>query len=189
MHIRLRREDDIPSLVQLADNVRAVDRWPPHRVGTTREFIAGSEPLTALVADDEGVVVGHVVLHQRSAATVMTVASETLGVERSELAVVARLFVAPQVRGRGVGRALLRAAVDAATGVDRYPILDVWTELDAAIGLYQAEGWTRLGEVAFTFSSPCSPGCLHPGNSLRSFVYSAPGRGTVLSAAPEPSTS
>jgi GNAT superfamily N-acetyltransferase len=172
--IRARRESDVPQLVGLADAVRALDRWPPHRVATTRDFVAGAVPLAALVAEDDDVVVGHVAIHERSAGPVMALASEALGVGAGQLAVVARLFVDPERRDRGVGRMLLETATEAATTIARHPILDVWTELHGAIALYERAGWRRLGHVNLVFREPCGPDCLHAGGSLRSFVYSAP---------------
>lgn len=174
MRIRPRADGDLPRLVSLADSVRAVDRWPPHRTGSTRDFIASSDPLAALVAEDDREVVGHVAVHDRSAATVMALASDTLGVEGSGLGAVARLFVDPARRGRGFGMRLLEASVEATIATGRHPILDVWTELDGAIALYERAGWVRLGEVTFTFRNPCGHDCLHSNGSLRSFVYCAP---------------
>jgi GNAT superfamily N-acetyltransferase len=172
--IRSSRESDIPPLVSLADLVRGVDRWPPHRVGTTKDFIAGSVSTAALVAEEDGELIGRVAVHERSAGSVMTLASNAIGVEASGLAVVARLFVDPQRRGRGVGMKLLAASVDATIAAGRHPILDVWTELEGAIALYERAGLLRLGEVTFTFKEACGPECLHTDNSLRSFVYSPP---------------
>ena len=174
VRIRPRYERDVPALVELADAVRAVDRWPPHQVGTTEEFVVGPLPLAALVAESDHAVIGHVAIHERSAESVMAVAEDVLRVEREQLAVVARLFVDPRLRRRGVGGALLAAAVERVTASERIAILDVWEELDEAIGLYERNGWSRLGSVTFTFQEACGPGCLHPGSSLRSHVYAAP---------------
>lgn len=158
----------------MADAVRAVDRWPPHRVGTTEEFVVGPLPVAALVAESDHAVIGHVAIHERSAEAVMAVAEDALRVEREKLAVVARLFVDPRMRRRGVGGALLAAAVERVTASERMPILDVWEELDDAIGLYERNRWSRLGSVNFAFGEACGPGCLHAGSSLRSNVYAAP---------------
>lgn len=106
----------------------------------------------------------------------MQLASNKLGLDRSQLAVVARLFVDLGRRHQGVGTYLVHAAVDAVIRPGRRPILDVWTELRCAIELYERAGWLRLGEVSFTFASPCGAECLHEGNSLQSFVYAVPGR-------------
>lgn len=176
MRVRPRRDEDIPELVELAEAVLVADRWPPHRVGSTRDFIVGSAPLAALVAEDEGTVVGQVLLHENSAPQVMAIAADALGVDPQTFVVVARLFVDPQARRRGFGQSLLQAAESAARELGRPPILDVWTELEGAIALYEGAGWRRLGEATFTFSSGCGRDCLHAGNSLRSFVY---GRGPV----------
>jgi len=104
----------------------------------------------------------------------MALASDAIGVEAGGLAVVARLFVDPERRGRGIGMRLLDASVEASVAEGRHPILDVWTELEGAIALYEHAGWLRLGEATFTFRDPCGPDCVHTGRSLRSFVYSAP---------------
>ena len=158
----------------LADAVRAVDRWPPHRVGTTEEFVVGSSTLAALVAESDQAVIGHVAIHERSAEPVMAVAEDALRLEREQLAVVARLFVDPHLRRAGVGGALLAGAVDRVTANDRIAILDVWEELDDAIDLYERNRWSRLGSVTFRFRAACGPDCLHAGSTLRSFVYAAP---------------
>jgi GNAT superfamily N-acetyltransferase len=127
-----------------------------------------------VATDESGAPVGHVALHDASAESVMDLACHVLGADRDELAVVARLFVDPKLRNRGVGGSLLRAVAEAAAELGRRPILDVWRELDSAIALYEHAGWVRIGEVTFTFSSSCTSDCLHTGSALRSVVYSAP---------------
>src|SRR5262249_19981275 len=104
----------------------------------------------ATVADT---VVGHVALHQATGADAMALACDTLGVEAARLGVVARLFTSVDLRREGVGRALLRAATDAAQARGLVPILDVWVELRAAVALYESSGWTRLGTVSVTLPS------------------------------------
>jgi GNAT superfamily N-acetyltransferase len=177
VQIRRRTDEDIPALVEIADAVRATDRWPPHLSASTREFVAAGDPLLTLVAVNGNTLVGHVALHERSARPVMALASDTLGIDGSGLGVVARLFVDPKRRHEGAGTSLLHAATGAASRLGRRPILDVWTELHQAIELYERAGWLRLGEVTFTFTSPCGPACLHEGNSLRSIAYAGPDAG------------
>lgn len=174
MEIRPRCTDDTQTLVTLADAVRRVDRWPPHRIGPAGSFLFGQAPIAAFVAEHEGLVIGHVAVHERSAGNVMTTASEALGIDQSNLAVIARLFVAPAFRGLGTGLKLLDVAAQAASSAHRHPILDVWTELAGAISLYERAGWRRLCGVNFTFSQPCGRECLHSGDAIQSFVYAAP---------------
>jgi GNAT superfamily N-acetyltransferase len=176
VRIRPRREADLPYLVRLVDEARRLDGWPPHLAGATRAFLAGSVPLAALVADETGPAVGHVVVQEHAAPEVTALASDALAVEEDALAVVARLFVDPAVRRRGIGRGLLRGALEAAAAAGRHPIVDVWTGLDGAVRLYESEGWARLGLVVSGFTSPCSEECLHSGNSIRSWVFAASDR-------------
>jgi ribosomal protein S18 acetylase RimI-like enzyme len=63
---------------------------------------------------------------------------------------VAKLFgfhVESAVRGRGVGRMLLSAALDEARahGV-RHLMLDTWGSMAAAVRLYESMGWTRAAD-------------------------------------------
>ncbi|HUY65972.1 MAG TPA: GNAT family N-acetyltransferase [Acidimicrobiales bacterium] len=86
---------------------------------------------------------------------------------RHRFGVVARLFVSPRARGRGVGRTLLRTAEAHAVGLGLYPILDVVTRFQPAITLYEQCGWTRAGTVTLT---------LPDGSPIDEFVYFAPRR-------------
>jgi len=60
---------------------------------------------------------------------------------------IAKLMVAPPARGRGVGRALMRRAEQAARGIGRRVlVLDTRAGTPAA-SLYASLGWTALGTV------------------------------------------
>jgi GNAT superfamily N-acetyltransferase len=67
------------------------------------------------------------------------------------LAAVGRLFSSPAHRGRGVGSALLRAAIDAAHRAAQRPFLNVAVHLTDAVVLYERSGWTNLGPLVITF--------------------------------------
>jgi len=96
----------------------------------------------------------------------MSCARKALGVSSDDdLAVVARLIVAPTARRVGAGRLLLERAAAAARDLGRHPILDVVTRYDAANALYRAAGWTNAGEVEMRFAD---------GTVLASHVYVAP---------------
>ena len=84
------------------------------------------------------------------------------------LALVARLFVAPEVRGFGLGRMLWRhavaqaaergrRAVAQAAERGRRAVLDAGQTLLSAVALYDAEGWERIGELHLPFD-PDPPG-------------------------------
>jgi [ribosomal protein S18]-alanine N-acetyltransferase len=53
--------------------------------------------------------------------------------------------VDPEWQGQGVGRALLRALLTRADEFDAPVFLEVRTDNEAAIGLYEAHGFTRIG--------------------------------------------
>ena len=62
-------------------------------------------------------------------------------------------------------RLLLDAATGAAAARGLHPVLDVDTELSAAIALYESAGWTRAGQVTVRFRD---------GNILNEYVYLGP---------------
>jgi GNAT superfamily N-acetyltransferase len=115
--------------------------------------------------DDEGGIVGHVALHRTSSAPVMALAEAATGRPAAELAVVARLLVAPAARRRGIGRALLGTAAAGAVDGGRVPMLDVVPQFTSAVALYEACGWRRVGRVVVA---------LPDGTSLDELVYVLP---------------
>lgn len=68
------------------------------------------------------------------------------------VAEVGRLFVHPEARQHGVGRALLDAAVACLRDQCLVPVLRVSDYATAAIALYNRSGWVRLGEVTSALS-------------------------------------
>jgi ribosomal protein S18 acetylase RimI-like enzyme len=95
-------------------------------------------------------VIGHVALtsvHSDARADLWTTAGR---VDAQRLAAVARLFVAPEVRRRGVGRRLMEMAASEAHRRGQQPVLDVLEHDSAAIALYQGMGWRAIGVVEIT---------------------------------------
>jgi GNAT superfamily N-acetyltransferase len=75
------------------------------------------------------------------------------------LVLVARVLVGPTARRLGVGHALLDAAVAEAHRLRRRPILDVATQLQGAVALYESCGWDRAGEVMIDIDGEPSLPC------------------------------
>ena len=98
------------------------------------------------MAEWHGHVCGHVALTERSSPAVMAVLRRA-GIDGA-IGVVARLLVDPDVRRRGVGRALLQTAQSAAVAQHRLAVLDVVGSHRAAVALYRGAGWVELGGAA-----------------------------------------
>jgi GNAT superfamily N-acetyltransferase len=169
--VRPRTDEDLEACVELARIVQDLDGYPPYFPPDGREFLGAfltppENVLQAWVAEDGGGIVGHVALHRSSTAPVMALASETLHQPVEKLGVVARLFVAPTARHRGVGEILLDVASGDAVERGLHPILDVAIQFHAAIRLYERRGWTRAGQVTVVFEEE--------GFSLDEAVYLGP---------------
>lgn len=108
MLIRVRADADLDDCEKVAQAVHSLDGYPAY-LRDMRSFLVSADALCAWVIDDD-VISGHVALHRRSFEAVMATASTVLGVPREQIGVVARLFVAPEHRGKGFGRALLTTA-------------------------------------------------------------------------------
>lgn len=165
MVVRPRCDADISRCTALLAAVHATDGYPVRMPTEPATFLSPPDMLGAWVAEADGCIDGHVALRCRTSAPVLGLASEVTGVEASRLAVVARLFVAPRARRRGVGKALLSAASARAWQLGRHPVLDVVGGGSNATALYEAAGWRQVGEVRVSFSD---------GQAVDELVYVAP---------------
>ncbi len=164
--IRPRTSDDLDDCAAIAADVHDVDGYPSFLGDDTLlTFITPPDALGAWVAIDDDHVVGHVVLRPRSAPGSVTLAARELGVSSKQLGFVARLLVAPTARRRGVARLLVEHVVHEAHHRNLHAVLDVVTRDHAAIALYDASGWRKLGSHTMTLRS---------GGSLDLVVYAAP---------------
>lgn len=165
VRIRDRLQGDRPSLERLARVIHDRDGYPLYLPTDLQGFLVSSDAYGAWVAEQDGELLGHVALHERSWDGVMEVGRRETGLSDDGLAVIARLLVSPSARRRGVGRALLQTATREAWDRGLCPILDVAVTYQAANRLYEAEGWRRLGTVRFPM-----PG----GHAVDEHVYVAP---------------
>jgi GNAT superfamily N-acetyltransferase len=133
--------------VRLAEVVHERDGYPAYLATDLRTFLSAPDALAAWVAEAEGQIIGHVALHRRTIPAAMSIAADALTCPADQLGVVARLLVCPDVRRRGVGRALLEVATQEARTLGRWPVLDVSDQFEPAVALYQHSGWVRAGQV------------------------------------------
>lgn len=145
MHVRDRHDVDIEELIALAGRVRASDGYPVYLPGDDlRRFLTKPEPISAWVADREGVIVGHVALTAKTSPPVMELVR---GIERVDsVAFIARLLVDRGARRCGAGGRLLDRARREAVAANLVPMLDVVDQSDgitchrALTGLRMARG-------------------------------------------------
>jgi GNAT superfamily N-acetyltransferase len=144
---RPRLPDDVEACVRLLDRVHDLDNYPPLWPVDLAEFVVSEQELSAWVAERDGELIGHVALHDAEGDALFEVATAATGLPASGLAVVARLFASPDVRRVGLGRGLLDLATGEAHARGLRPVLDVAKVLPPAIAMYEAAGWTCVGEV------------------------------------------
>ncbi|SEQ64025.1 GNAT family N-acetyltransferase [Microlunatus flavus] len=175
MLIRPRTPADDDACVALMRRTHERDGYPRYWPAKPARFLRAPRETDAWVAtlDDEagaGRVVGQVALHDAAGEPVVELARAATGLAPEGLAVLARLLVDPDARGLGVGRALVRTAVARAHATGRRPVLDVLEETPGPIGLYESEGWERLGRTTLDLR-PFGYGDVPP---LRLWVYLGP---------------
>jgi GNAT superfamily N-acetyltransferase len=169
MIVRTRDHNDLDSCERVARLVQVIDDYPafmPDGPNGLRDFVEGHGFYEAWVAEVDGEVVGQVLLRPRSSQVAMDVMREATGLPDERFGVISRLFVSPAARRRGVGRALLGTATGAAVWRGLVPVLDVVTNNQAAMALYESEGWARAGAVVLR---------LPDGSTMDEVVYIGPG--------------
>jgi GNAT superfamily N-acetyltransferase len=98
------------------------------------------------VAELDGHVVGHVCVvgpaSRFPAADMLNeVCAQAHHCDTSDLAWISTLFVAAEARGHGIGRLLMKTAVDQVRHSGGRPCLEVLPAHPAAMALYMATGW------------------------------------------------
>lgn len=153
-HIRPRRDDDLPALVAALWQVHTRDAYPSVWPANPLDFIA-PPVLGAWVAEVGGQAAGQVLL--RPAGWPLPDWIKAAGLDEasaSNVAVVSRFFLRPDVRGLGLAQQLLHTACQEAARLGCRAVLDVHQKNLAAIRLYEKEGWQRVATVPAPFTDP-----------------------------------
>jgi len=145
--IRARRQDEIAMCVALLADVHVVDGYPTRWPTDSHDWLTPKNLLAAWVAEDKGPLLGHVALCAATGDVAAPVWSAASGLPPDRIAAVARLFVAPNARGRRLGAALLAAACAEAYSRRLRPALDVVDHDSAAMALYERAGWQRIASA------------------------------------------
>jgi GNAT superfamily N-acetyltransferase len=142
--IREKTVADAGQCLDLLMHVHSSDGYPLHLPANVPDFITPDYESAAWVAELDGLVVGHIALHNASVDPTLAAAQRATGLPAEKLAVVSRLFTAPGLRRTGIGRELLRHATGQARSHGLRAVLDVGQTLTAPVALYESEGWRRV---------------------------------------------
>jgi GNAT superfamily N-acetyltransferase len=146
--VRRRTDRDLDECVRMLAAVHGRDGYPLNWPADPRDWLCRPSLLAAWVSELDGRVVGHVGLSRSEAGdTAPALWSSRQGVSGDATAVVGRLFVAPGVRGHGIGALLMAQAVREARRRGLHPVLDVLASDTAAAALYERLGWELLATV------------------------------------------
>ena len=126
--MRERTDADLPAAVAVLRLVHERDGYPVHWQEPADRWLTPDGMRAGWVAVDDGTLLGHALVEQDQ-----------------EWLVLARLFVGPDARGRGVADQLLDVAEEHARQAGRPLRLQVHESARPAIARYERRGWTRTG--------------------------------------------
>ena len=144
VRVRLRSEPDLPDCVRILEAVHRADRYPTYWPDDPARWLSPRAILGAWVAEDDGRIVGHIVLRSGTAEASAAVWASATGLPPEQFAAITRFFVSLDSRGAGVGGALLDAACAEAAAQELRPALDVVETNSDAIVFYERRGWQRV---------------------------------------------
>lgn len=145
--IRSRRPEDLPTCVELLQLVHARDRYPVRWPGDPSAWLARAGELAAWVAERNGAVVGHAVLRPVVGTDAAQPVADATGIPVDRIALLARLFVAPDARRGGLAGKLIQVVLAEARRRDLLLALDVVGDHNGAVALYEHLGWRRVATI------------------------------------------
>ena len=151
--IRLREEADFTDLAEALRQVHAVDGYPVTGTKDPVKFARPPNTLEAWVAVVGNRVVGQATITEPAAGDEAANAYvRQSGSDRSQFAVLKRLFVSPDGRGRQLGKMLISTAMTWATENNKRLVMDVLDKDQTATSMYEKMGWTCFGTGHMTLS-------------------------------------
>ncbi|PWT78017.1 MAG: GNAT family N-acetyltransferase [Chloroflexi bacterium] len=134
--------------VEVLVEVHAADDYPLLWPTDPSGWLSPANLLVAWVAEEkDGRLIGHVELCAAVGDPAASVWSAASGHPSERLVVVAKLFISPRARGRGLGASLLATACTEARRLELLPALEVLDHNRSAIALYERTGWRRVASV------------------------------------------
>src|SRR3954452_17934938 len=135
--VRVRRDDDIEPLIVLLRTVYLAEGYPANWPSDPNRWLRGTFTVAAWVCEERGELVGHLALTKPDPDRAWPQWAQALQVPLERLAVMRRLFVAPNSRRKGVGTELVKIAERTAADRGLPLALDVADHNRAAISFWK----------------------------------------------------
>jgi GNAT superfamily N-acetyltransferase len=151
VEVRPRRSTDIAALAEVLFAQQPTSRYPfrdPLPI-PVEQFLHVGDAVEAWTAEVDGRPAGHICFTTGrddfpGAAEMNDACARAHGCEADRLAWISAFFVGREVRGLGIGRRLLSAAVEAIFGAGLHPCLEVLPVHPGALTLYRSTGWREV---------------------------------------------
>ncbi len=144
MLVRPRRADDLDQCVALLRAVHLSSGYPVHWPQQPKCWLTVGDSCAAWVAEQDGVIVGHVALQLLVAEDAAPGWLAATGLDAAGLGELSRFFVGPEARNQGVGSALLRCVSERADARHLQLVLEVVESDRVAIAMYERRGWRKV---------------------------------------------
>jgi GNAT superfamily N-acetyltransferase len=146
--IRPRRGRDSDALVALLRAVYISDGYPSNWPSDPSGWLSGRRTIRAWVREEQDELLGHVALTAPDRDRAWPEWQQATGVRSERLAVLRRLFVAPDRRRGGVGAGLVEVAEREAASRGLQPVLDVGADNATAIAFWRNRRWREVGQAS-----------------------------------------
>lgn len=145
---------DLAALADVLVEVHTTDGYPVEGVDDARGWLELDAPMGQWTALLLGEPVGHVAMVRPSSGDAAPgMLAERADTPIAEIAVLARLFLAPTARGQSLADRLIGAVEERARSLTLKLTLDVMEKDQAAISLYERRGWVTLGRFDHVHSN------------------------------------
>ena len=165
VRIRRRKDNQVAACARLLGLVSSENGYPHPRPTSRRGWLAGDDVLDAWVAEQHGLIQGHVAITRLDGNRETAMRwREATGRPASELAGISRIFVRSSARGRGIGTALLEIAVEEARARGLIPVAQLVSTSRRGVPLLDRAGWRLVAMY------PCGK----REDALETYLYAAP---------------
>ncbi|MGW4343795.1 N-acetyltransferase family protein [Streptomyces sp. NPDC004690] len=151
--IRPFEDADLPGAASALVEVHATDGYPVEGVENPENWLRSADVIAAWIAQSEKGVVGHVAVMKPHGEEAVRMWVSQSGEDERNIAVLARLFVVKDARGRATGEKLMKAAMEYAQRSNLRLVLDVMVKDRAAMRLYERLGWSRIGDAKHRYGN------------------------------------